>query len=422
MSTSDLAAIQRRKRVQARLTTGGALIGLGALGARGAQGVALRRGEQGARVARRLESLTTNALTVGAGVGGVAGLNSAAISRAEGRQPVRKSQGVSAFGVEHQLIEKSEYRDGKFKPITAMNPLQRAQMRSRLRSRGALPPSRMGAATEELRQNYRGNKSKIAESMRVGMGGSSSRARDLHAVYQQHGIRGSIQRAVTDRTRPSAVHRNIHYGETMSRERAAQIDRHLDPKLVGKLRHPVVFHSYENAGAYAAAVGPHVTTGHRGHIAVGMEVHGMPPEKARHVINHELVHASISGRPARFRRSLAGAAGEEARADRLAGGQHYHPAMFQANPAPIMRGRQRNFVRTADTLHARGVGSPQGHWGYHSSGPGRAFFEAGVKTRRLTRLSYLGPRKLTVIGAVGAGTALHHNRAGVSKSAFGVEH
>lgn len=99
------ASLRRRKRVQARLTTTGAVIGLGALGARGGQSIALRRGEQGVKMARRLDSVTTNALTVGAGAGGVAGLNSAAISRAEGRQPVRK--GMSAFGVEHGDISKA---------------------------------------------------------------------------------------------------------------------------------------------------------------------------------------------------------------------------------------------------------------------------------------------------------------------------
>jgi hypothetical protein len=100
--------LRRRKRVQARLTTTGALIGLGALGARGGGAIAARRGASGVRLAHRLDSATTNALTIGAGVGGVAGLNSASISRAEGRvrknlDPKEHTVSKSAFGVEHQV-------------------------------------------------------------------------------------------------------------------------------------------------------------------------------------------------------------------------------------------------------------------------------------------------------------------------------
>jgi len=102
------AQLKQRKRVQARLTTTGALIGLGALGARGSSALA-RRSTNGPKLAERLDRLTTNTLTVGAGLGGVAGLNSAAISRQEGRDRRKKPMTLpiakSAFGVEHEIAK-----------------------------------------------------------------------------------------------------------------------------------------------------------------------------------------------------------------------------------------------------------------------------------------------------------------------------
>lgn len=98
--------LARRKKEQAVVGTTGALIGLGALAAKGGKGALtkLKPSSRTAQIASHLDTATSQALVVGAGVGGLGGLNGAAISRQEAnRVKVKKgaSMTTSAFGVDH---------------------------------------------------------------------------------------------------------------------------------------------------------------------------------------------------------------------------------------------------------------------------------------------------------------------------------
>ena len=78
--------LRRRQRLQGHYASAGATLGLVALGAKGGAAGARRwiePAESGARIADNLERHTTTALTAGAGLGALAGFNSARISRSE---------------------------------------------------------------------------------------------------------------------------------------------------------------------------------------------------------------------------------------------------------------------------------------------------------------------------------------------------
>lgn len=87
------ADIAHRKRTQARLTEAGAVIGLGALAARGG-GMAARRvlkpTAKAVSVQRKINAGTNVALAVGGGVGGASGLYSARTTRMEAAKELRK--------------------------------------------------------------------------------------------------------------------------------------------------------------------------------------------------------------------------------------------------------------------------------------------------------------------------------------------
>lgn len=93
--------LRHRKNVQAGLSTATATIGIAALGSK--SGAALLRRRGSLRAAQKLESHTTGLLTGGAGLGGVAGFNSASISRAEAKRPTYKPQHIHKRGV-HPLV------------------------------------------------------------------------------------------------------------------------------------------------------------------------------------------------------------------------------------------------------------------------------------------------------------------------------
>lgn len=73
--------LRHRKRIQAGLSTAGALVGLSALGAKG-----VKAASSSAKLGAKIDSGVNNALVAGAGIGGAAGLNSASILRAEGKK------------------------------------------------------------------------------------------------------------------------------------------------------------------------------------------------------------------------------------------------------------------------------------------------------------------------------------------------
>lgn len=104
----DLAGYQlrRRKNAQAGLGVTTSLIGLGALAARGGAAGAkhwIVPAEKAAQVEQKLKNTSTGALTVGAGIGGIAGLNSASVAHEEAKKLPTKKQHISsqksAFGV-----------------------------------------------------------------------------------------------------------------------------------------------------------------------------------------------------------------------------------------------------------------------------------------------------------------------------------
>lgn len=95
------AQLRRRQSHQAKLTMVGATIGVAALGAKGGASVvrrAVKPVARGEKIASGIERHQTGMLTLGAGIGGVGGFNSASIYRAESKkrqqhivkQPVKK--------------------------------------------------------------------------------------------------------------------------------------------------------------------------------------------------------------------------------------------------------------------------------------------------------------------------------------------
>lgn len=87
MSNTEL---RHRKRVQAGLSTAGAVVGLSALGAKGVKvgtGKYLKPAAKAVKINTKIDNGVNNALVVGGGIGGAAGLNSASISRAESKKP-----------------------------------------------------------------------------------------------------------------------------------------------------------------------------------------------------------------------------------------------------------------------------------------------------------------------------------------------
>lgn len=196
-------------------------------------------------------------------------------------------------------IRKSELDDGRFKPANKLTRTEREAVRTRAVT-GARPHPR------------------------TPMPGK----RGVAAVYEGYGAGPGIPKARDAKTRPSAVHRNVHYGESVNPKLERKIDRSLNRKQVAGIKGPVAFHRGETmAGALAGAAPAHVTTRHVGQVILNenmISANGRTfaagNASFRHVINHELAHTTPRGNPrAQFTSDGAikrkRAMGEEARAD-----------------------------------------------------------------------------------------------------------
>lgn len=198
-------------------------------------------------------------------------------------------------------VSKSQLRDGRYVPATKLSPLGREKQRDALKngSLGHLRGPSKGAPT----------------------------GRGINALFDQAAVGQHIARAVKEPTRASTVHRNLHFGSSVSPELAAKIEQSVNPKLLST---PVAFHrGPAQLGIVAGGTGSHVTTGGMGRVVIGqdaVDADGRLAPFARDfkfgdVINHELVHATTRGKnPNRFLHYEGGinqkkALGEEARAD-----------------------------------------------------------------------------------------------------------
>lgn len=209
---------------------------------------------------------------------------------------------VSAFGI----IHKSESEPGQFKPVTQMTSAERgrATRLTQVRSRRA---PQVNTAQHSLADTYKHHAYASRDGEAAHPGSTSA------AMKSEFNPAGHT---------PSAVHRNIAYGPSMSPQLRAGVDKSVDPEIVKKLRHPVVFHHVPelDSNSLAAAVPAHPLTGGRGHVALGR--HFAPGSKLPigvgatrpDIINHELAHAAVRqapGAPGSYSRTM----GEEARAD-----------------------------------------------------------------------------------------------------------
>lgn len=202
-------------------------------------------------------------------------------------------------------LAKSQLPNGQYKPANQLNPGQRtavangAQVRTVARARAVAAPGPR---------------------------------RSMANVYANHGFgmaTHSAKEMFKSPTTPSAVHPNIHYGSTIHPDHHAALDAKINPKQAAALKHPVVIHrSVLPDGIHAAAVGSHVTTGHRGHVVLG---HGSLDAKGeagpfigvngKQILSHEIAHASLKhSNPRKFftghdAKAAARSMGEEGRAD-----------------------------------------------------------------------------------------------------------
>lgn len=214
--------------------------------------------------------------------------------------PAKRAQVMSRmFGSVH----KSQLRDGRYVPASKLSELGRAKQRDALKN-GSLGRLR-------------------------GPSAGAPSGRGMKAVYGQAAVGEHIDLAVKEPTRASSVHRNLHFGSTISPELAAKIEAAVDPKL---LTTPVAFHrGAAGLGIVAGGAGSHVTTGGMGRVVIGrdmVDASGRLDDMAQfsgmklgEVINHELVHATTRGKnPTRLLHydgqiNQKKALGEEARAD-----------------------------------------------------------------------------------------------------------
>lgn len=240
--------------------------------------------------------------------------------------------GVSAFGV----IHKAEYEPGQYKPISQMDASERGGVRYLARTR---------RVAGELSKPWSWNRGEPT-SRRTAMERAPKASRhDLGSVFQAHGYARRVHDDPMDSNSgaklkrefdpshhtPSPVHAKIHYGESVPPKMRQTLDTVIDPKLAGRLKHPVVFHHDREltSGAHAAAVSAHQTTGGRGHVVLGRNFtgdykppRGQSPTMRRDAVNHEIGHAMIRGKP-EHNTSPTRNLGEEARADTVSGTKLY---------------------------------------------------------------------------------------------------
>lgn len=219
---------------------------------------------------------------------------------------------VSAFGVVH----KSESAPGKYAPVTQMGPARLHATR--------------GLAAGRWLGRHTANQPPAANT-----GGRGLTNTFAGAGYSKREGGGVAQRMKSEFDRsghtPSEMHSKIAYGSSVSPQARANIDRQIDPKQAGGLRHTVVIH-HDSAlkNAHAAAVPAHVTTGGRGHIVLGETFTaggrwteaGTSGLNSRSVISHEMAHAAKK-QPPHLARTPSQNMGEEARADAVSGTHAY---------------------------------------------------------------------------------------------------
>jgi hypothetical protein len=251
-----------------------------------------------------------------------------------------------------------------------------------------------------------------------------------------------MKAAINAPTRPSKVHPNVHYGDSVGQHLERKLDRSLSTGQTSRLKHSVVFHHGEtHPGAMAAAAGPHQVNGQRGHVILNRN---MINEKGHlggangrvagfnHVVNHELAHAAVKGKPFRFtgpngeikpKANL----GEEARADATSVPRHgIYRRTHNVLPDPVAR-RLQHFAPEGTAQHD----AFEAHQHYNATH--RKVREAmgqpkpGV-ARDLLHTAGRRSRSPAVIAgaAIGGYSAYEHHRDKVGKAAdvnaFGIVH
>lgn len=241
---------------------------------------------------------------------------------------------VSAFGVVH----KSESSPGTFEPVSGLDRTKRKALRAnivqnrgrrRLGITGGAPP----VANHDVGQVYRAH--------------AYAARHDKPLTGEHPGVKATAKIKTEFDQRwhtQSPVHPNIHYGPSTTPKMRARLDRKIDPKIAGGLKHPVVIHHDPklNPNLHAGAVPAHVTTGGKGHVVLGsvfkpsgktrgQEVLGtkIPGPSAKGVVNHEIAHAQLRRPPRQIDMKVdphtraATNFGEEARADAVSGAKLY---------------------------------------------------------------------------------------------------
>lgn len=320
---------------------------------------------------------------------------------------------LSAFGVEHERLSKSQLPNGQYKPANKLT----AQERSGVRGAGK---TRSGPKTAEP---------------------ASAANRNLHDVYRGWGVEPAVDQIKSAKTRPSKVHSNIHYADSVSSELEGHLDRSLSSDQVKRLKHPVVFHHGATAeGAMAAATGAHKTVGNKGHVVIN---HNAITSDAKitvpthvgfkHTVNHELAHAAISGRnPRNFMKdgeiNAVRSMGEEARADAMS---IPNRGLYrrQGVPGPVGARVSHQIGRTVhratgfDTLEEGGKAAVRYNQVHRQVR--RAVGNRPGAVKDAIKLAAQGPLKhptATVIAGAAGVAAYDRHKQKLRKSAFGVPH
>lgn len=245
---------------------------------------------------------------------------------------------ISAFGVVH--FAKSESSPGIYRPVTQMSPAEREETRSTATHRRVM--GQYDRKTSFVRQPGGGYKT-VKGKREMPTWGPQASKHSLADVYDNHGypMRDGTNAERSAKMKqefdpkghtPSATHKQIHYGTSVTPQMRSVLDRVIDPKIAGKLKHPVVYHHDPTltSHAMAAAIPAHQSTGGKGHVVLGSPFtagykppRGKDPKIRRGVVNHELVHANVNKPPEQGKIRALSNIGEESRADHVSGANHY---------------------------------------------------------------------------------------------------
>lgn len=308
-------------------------------------------------------------------------------------------------------ISKSQKADGSYvsaSQFTATGRAQHAQNLTR-RSRG--------------KANY-------FQAVHKPAGGPAGRG--IEHAYQDHGVGAGIKTALTETTRPSTVHRGVHFGSSVSPQMERKINSHLDPKLVAQAKHHTVFHVGRTVpGVLAGAAPAHATTGGKSRIILGSgavhstssehevyaDQHGRAAYNLRHIVNHEFSHTLKHSGPRRFHDykgniKLKSSGGEEARADAKGmPGKGLYERQLGNQYSPGYSDRLHHLQGVFRGKHSAEPEGPEGRFNRaHTPPPGSHHYEPPGRTIHASRVN----KPALIAGGVAAGAglglaALHHH-------------